>query len=475
LKGELMSRFRSHLSIRVILSLALLVLASALLAYASTTSAPLATEFGSPAEQEAVRTNRETLALPLRSSCTVVTNKELFITDVSVVDDCWRTTWFGNCATPTVTPARRGAWTLGGLLPGIFGTNDPQELSDLTLRWFKEWEAVQVVNSDEVPARPSIRSLIVDPWLKASGGVQLDMKRAPFRLLAIVSRLDLRQNSSYSEGISAGEARFIFNVLDANGNKTNFNVILEYGLDADNCADVLAWADSWHALGSYPLGDSYNAELQTLTNRFTAVGASPLDTNGSAILRVRTNEIQLDSPWELREFHLKASAPAPAPLVQRQVGQTPDLDLNNSARLATYINNNEAAILAGSHQVPTTFQQLPFRGGFAPHPAPPDLGWDGPGGPCYSINNPQARHLFSLNSCQGCHGDETDTVFKHVQPRNPGSASGLSAFLTGGTAGDRCGGTHQFGDLQRRRVDLCQLLDKTCTQFETEPVVTFTH
>ncbi len=463
-----MSRFRSSLNLRAILVLTILVLGGALFAFAATS-----TKEALITPEDQARIDRDISKLPSDSACTVSSNKELFITNRSVVDDCWRTKWGSNCATPPVAPARKGAWTVGGLLPGIFGTNDPAELSDLTLRWFREWESLQTINSDPVAARPTIRDLVVDPWLAASGGVQLDMKKAPFRLLAIVSRLDLRQNAGYSEGFSAGEARFVFNVLDEEGLPTQFNIIFEYELEADDCADILAWANDWHDLGVFTFGDDHNAALDALTHRFTKIGASPAKLNGSAIKQVRTNEVELASPWEMREFHLKGSALPPAPLVQRTVALTPARSRNGSTQLADFINTNTAAILTGSHTVPLSFQQQPFRGGASPHKL--ELGWDGPGPVCSSIYDPEARHKFSLNTCSGCHGDETGVVFKHVEPRDATSASALSTFLTGGTATDRCGLTHTFGDISRRRVDLCQLLNKTCTEINQEPVITSVH
>ena len=104
-----------------------------------------------------------------------------------------------------------------------------------------------------VPARTSIQTLVINPWLTASGGTTLDMTKAPFRLLGIVARLDLRQNAGYSGGTSAGEARFIYNVLDGSGNPTLFMVIFEYGLDAADGVAVQNWADdrtAWAATRS---------------------------------------------------------------------------------------------------------------------------------------------------------------------------------------------------------------------------------
>lgn len=469
-----MSRLRSSLNVRITFVLSLLIFGASLLAYA-------ASDVGTIDQQLKVRISRDVSELPPRTACAVVPAKELFITHVSVVDDCYRTTWFGNCPTPTAAPARRGAWTLGGLLPGIFGTNDAATLSTRTLQWLREWETNQTINSDVVHARPSITDLIIDPWLQASGGGQLDMKRAPFRLLAIVSRLDLRRNVSDPNGPTAGEGRFIFNVLDPEGDPTLFLLILEYGLDAENCVDVQDWAEAWHALGAFPFGDRYNAGLQSVTDQFTAIGASPGKLNGSAINQVRSNEIELhlrmeemaNPIWELREFRLVNSAGSPKPLRQKTVALTPDKQRNKTDQLADFANTKANAILAGSHNVPLLWNGEPFLGGAAQHNL--NLGWDGPVH-CESITDDRVRHLLSLNTCSGCHGEmETGTTFMHVRPRETGSSSVLSLFLTGGTVSDRCSGVNRFGDINRRRVDLCQLLDKSCGEIDAEPAISFVH
>ncbi|HEY9421870.1 MAG TPA: hypothetical protein VIW92_10695 [Thermoanaerobaculia bacterium] len=469
-----MSRLRSHLSPRLIVLLFVLTVGVSFFAFAATIT-PTSTErtdLGTTDQQEAVRTSREASLLPYRTSCPVVPAKELFITDVSVVEDCYRTTWNVPCKTPTA-PATRGAWTFGANMAAVAGTSNPVQLHNFTLQWLQTWSVNQTINGDLVPARPDVQTLVINPWLAASGGTYLDLQKAPFRLLAIVARLDLRNNAGYSGGSSAGEGRFVYNLLDASGNPTQFLAIFEYGLDAKDCTGIMDWANAWHGLGAYAFGHSYNAALQSVTDRFATIGASPAKPNGSAINQVRTNDFHLDRPWELREFHLNAKIATGSPLAPFTVAQTPARSLHQTAAISTYVNGNEPAILAHSHIVPLSWGGNPFRGGASPHSL--DLGWDGPPPACTSITNPQARHAFSLDTCSGCHGDETATFFKHVEPRLPGAASTLSTFLTGGSATDLCGLTHNFGDIERRRVDLCQLLEKSCTDIEKEPVVTFVH
>ncbi|MGK3963804.1 hypothetical protein WMF38_06455 [Sorangium sp. So ce118] len=72
--------------------------------------------------------------------------------------------------------------------------------------------------------------------------------------------------------------------------------------------DMLDWANAWHALGSLPFpSEDYNAALQAITTRFAGRNAAPGRPNGSSLGQLRTNDIALASPWELREFTLAAA------------------------------------------------------------------------------------------------------------------------------------------------------------------------
>jgi len=76
--------------------------------------------------------------------------------------------------------------------------------------------------------------------------------------------------------------------------------------------------------------------------------------------------------------------------------------------------------------------------------------WNGPG-----IKNSDARFHASMNTCNGCHGPETNTAFLMVFPRSRGSEAGLASFLTGTTAIDPfTGQPRTLNDLARRRTDL---------------------
>lgn len=353
------------------------------------------------------------------------------IRNLGVVEDPVRTTWNGDPTDPV-----SGAWHFGKLMTHMAGGRDP---SAFVVAWLRHWETDVVVNGQTVPARPAMTD-IIDAWPKLADG-RLDLTQPPMRLLAIVNRIDLRDDDD------AGEGRFVFGVLQ-NGSPLSFTVILEYDLPLD-VQSVDDWAADWHALGaSAPGSVTYNTALQAITDAFTGPGVLPARPNGSAISQVRTNEIALAGPWELREFKLGAAGR----LKQRAVALTPTRDVEGTDVLGRYVNQNEAAILAGTNDVPLMFEGAPFRGGAITNNID---SWSSA-----DIVNPEARHLFSLNTCNGCHGSETSTTFLQINNRNAGQTAALSGFLTGITVTDPVDGTTQrtFDDLGRRTADLSALL-----------------
>jgi hypothetical protein len=423
-------------------------------------------------------------ALAQSTPCVVDPARELMIRDLSVVDDCVRTTW-GPCPSGTAT----GAWTFGNLIAGVAGTNDPVTLSNYVLSWLSHWERTVTVNGFDVPPRndqfSGIRAQVINPWLNHSPvRGQLDMRIAPFRLLAIVNRVDLRTQPAYGNA-NAGEARFVFGVLnlDQPSAVPPFTVIFEYGIQAKTCDDIKAWAQRWHALGSIPFGETYNAALQSITDTFTRIGANPKKPNGSAINQVRSNEIALAGPWELREFFLPAPATSasagPTPLIQTTVKQTPNhpfqnlpQDLMGSQLVADYINEFQSEIIREVNVVPAIYHNQHLLGA-----ATVNFGafsndfWNGPNSP--PITNNEARFHFSLNTCNACHGRETLTQFLQVAPRaGPpnGQPAALSGFLTGITGVPDPVDPNvlrDFNDLQRRASDLCFLLNTSCLSLST--------
>ncbi len=372
----------------------------------------------------------ELLCLP-ELACSVAVGQELFVTDLSVLED-------------PVRSAGGGVWSFGGLMRQMAPSEE--EAPAFVEAMFSTWLVDQTVNGFTMPARLAIGPQLLDAWPRSADGL-LDLDRAPLRLNAIVNRIDIR-NLDTDDG--AGEGRFVFAVDFPDSEfPQQFTVILEYMLPASTEQEVLDWANRWHALGSLPFpSEEYNAALQAVTDGFAQRGALPEGVNGSALNQVRTNEIALTSPWELREFVLSSDTLLLEPAV---VELTPDLQFNNTETLASFINQNEDSIVVERHEVPLQFEGQSFQAASSFN----DLQtWNAPG-----IDNPEARHKFALNTCSGCHGPEVGIFdFLQVHPRSVGQRPRLAGFLTGIVVNDPVTGeARNFNDLERRRQDLAFL------------------
>jgi hypothetical protein len=417
--------------------------------------------------------------------------ESLFITDPAVVQDPARTydpcTGAGNAS---------GAWTFKHLMTEMsIGSGYTPE--DFTRRWLETWLVTQPVNGDLVAPRADMQAKVIAPWLARSGGARLNLDIAPFRLLAIVNRADLRHTASarspYGGGggtipVDAGELRFVFGVVtppEWNHNATcelhPFTTIFEYGVPRSGCEAVRAWARDWTTLnqfGGFTAG--YLAHLQGLTESVVRHGAAPSKGNQSALNQLRTNEILLDRPWEMREFTLtdesNGDAPASGLLRPHSVAQTPDDAVfapTPDPIIDSFVQNQVIPTVPGSvdlstsppqdcsstHEVPLEYLGIDFRGGNALiEPAPfwsANVG-AGDADVC-------GRHQFSLNTCNGCHRCDTATSFTHVDPTS-GIPAQLSGFLLGVTVPDTQFGSPQwhFADLERRFADLYDLACASC-------------
>jgi hypothetical protein len=376
--------------------------------------------------------------------CTVDTFRELLINDLSVVNDPIRTTF----ASPN--DPRSGAFTFARLMERM--APSAAEAPAMVEKLFNSWTIDQTVNGIVIPKRPAITSKVLDGWKVA--GQPLDLTKAPMRLLAIANRFDSRN----VDAGHAGEGRFVFGVLEnstaplTSRNPIEFTIIFEFRMPATTHDQLLAWAKSWHALGSIPRGtEEFNAALQAITDRFTARGAEPARVNGSALSQLRTNEVALGSTWELREFELSAVTHQLEPSTTKQTPASRFMAASDPT-LAQYVNQNIAQILDHTYVVPATFASKPFLTGGSIN----TLGaWKSP-----AISDNNARHLFSLGTCNGCHGfDETGTGFKHISPRAFNAPAELSSFMKGFDFHDPVTGEiRPFNDLQRRNDDLRSFL-----------------
>ena len=401
----------------------------------------------------------------------VTSNQSLLITDGSVVRDPART--YDGCS----ANGSMGKWTFGALMTQMANQSatgtDP---SIFVSNWLQTWMNDEPVNGFTAEQRTEINSEVIQPWINRSGGPgsPLNLSLAPFRLLAIVNRIDLRGNSVYGGG-DAGEARFVFGVMQSfNCTPLLFNVILEYGIPKAGCQAVRSWAQQWENLSSVPLGTpAYNTALEAITDQFTSAGANSRKPGGSALNQLRTDEIALSTSWELREFHLVPAAGRQVQLLQAVVKQTPEaVPLNSSISLGDYVNSLPLAELQNNTFVaPLQWQNRPFLAASSINHQ--DI-WDAPNISAATAD-PDPRHLFAINTCNGCHGRETATInFVQISNNFP---AGLSAFLTGETIPDPLvpSITRTFNDLQRRATDLDAAANQACMTTLGQRPLLFTH
>lgn len=384
--------------------------------------------------------------------------RSLLIRNTAVVEDPTRTR--GSCGQPSM-----GVWSFGYLMEQMANTPVTGVTgAELARAWLDSWLSVQVVNGWTVHKRLLMQSEILDAWIAESGGPgqPLDLSRAPFKLLAIVNRLDLRQQAAYG-GTSGGELRFVFAYMppDCVAVHPTFEVIFEFGLPGAGCLKQQAWALQWKHLATMPIGSAaYNAALEAITQQVVVSGAGGGKANGSALNQIRVNENRLDDAgggveWQFRQVALD---PLSHLLTLTTLAQTPGAGVDKPTQLVPYINSHEAAILDGDYVVPLTYPAgVKFRAGALLYES--FSYWSGPG-----ITNGNARHQFSLNTCSGCHARETDTEFRHVGLAQFGTPAPLSAFLTGTWVTDPkdASTSRFFDDLERRALDMDALLQTSC-------------
>ncbi|HEY0993016.1 MAG TPA: hypothetical protein VGD80_38450 [Kofleriaceae bacterium] len=414
-------------------------------------------------------------------------DQALFIRDKEIVQDKDRT--WDPC---TGNGTKGGVWTFAHLMREM-ATGSGKTPEAFVTDWLSMWLNDYVVNADTVAARPAMFNQVIQPWATASGVVAtlvidstghrsvtlsgpLDLDIAPYRLLAIVNRIDLGETvtgpSGYSGNITSlpktpGELRFIFGVVqpnpwgagtEASCGRKRFTTIFEYGVPGEGCDTVVAWAKQWTTLQAMPdFTAAYKAQLEAMTESVVVHGAAPAKGNQNAINQIRTNEIALTGPWELREFTLTAEKPGSGTdlpinggLRKHTVAQTPNDGAFSAAGADPTINNFiNGPVLAGvvlpasnpnhcetSYTVPYSFGGSPFRGG---NTLIPPTHWE-----ANSITSASsaaricARHAFSLNTCGGCHqadsgtdGTGGSTSFTHVDPLSSIPVT-MSKFLTGG-------------------------------------------
>jgi hypothetical protein len=324
-----------------------------------------------------------------------------------------------------------GPWSFRHAIESMKPANE--SASAFVMRWFDDWATRKSLNGfviDREPRAQLMRVKMVCPWLKETPqnqcdtaceqcvGSELDMAKAPFRLLAIVYRPDLGPRPDTAS--PAGEARLVFALTDGPADDPAsapmpFGLILEYALPVHEMGPS-QWAQAWHALGAHGAHDeSYKQSLAELTEKFVGRDAAPGAVNGSAISQIRTNESAFNWIWQLREFRLDSFGR----LALAPVANTPGEPLNDSPVLRDWVQANAEAIKADMHVLPSSLaagssNQMLFTW------MVPDV-------------DEATRAAFSRGTCSGCHSGEKpmiaslDVAF-HVSPFRSGEAK-LSPFI----------------------------------------------
>jgi hypothetical protein len=409
----------------------------------------------------------------------IVTDKELLITSLEVVNG-------PEASYP-------GPWSFGHLMDEAFG----KELSRKAVAaWLDKWAKGEPGTSPSSPGvapRESLEEVLIAPWRQRDGhapGTEWlpDFSHAPFRLLAVVNRMDLGKHAAppapspdgftdlptmpggYGSGSSlansdAGEARLVFGAVDATGQPLagGMTIIFEYGLDAppEKSNRPYDWALAWHRLGARKSFDAvYRADLARLTRLFTdrreTFDTTPKERENDPLqrlaaeaasasmqlLRVRVNDGAGGKLREFREF-----IPRDGKLNSAALPGTPHDSFFEKGSVANRLLSDwlaEQRVVPASQQenprakkteIPPSFS-LPVN--FRSEGEPLLVGttvaevrdndatfhWDG-----WGLRDEELRRAFSMQTCCGCHCGDTSSAFFHIAPASAESEATLSKFL----------------------------------------------
>lgn len=350
-------------------------------------------------------------------TCDVAPFKELEIVDPSVVAHATLTSNVGAAA---------GHWSFRWLMEQM--TPPGQDPADFVEQWIMQYgTAVKKVNGDKVD--PRAPSLLLASFPRRGDG-KLDLAQNPMKLMAIVYRPDLANADK-----PAGEGRFVFGLEDSRGFQHPISVILEYRLPPSLTPE--RWAKKFHALGGLAFGEEYAQRLAALTDRFAsanAVVATPKNPAGSALAQLRSNELEMGSPWQLREFNLRSG-----PLTQVTVKETPDhTNVAQMTALGAYASNPDhfAELRSPTFSFEQSAELRAMLGGNSDENGIPLASAivvpDGQSVPSDILTK------IAQNRCDGCHQTEASKMggnlhgFYHVSPLDPPSGDNthrLSGFV----------------------------------------------
>lgn len=301
----------------------------------------------------------------------------------------------------------------------------PDSAGAVAIAWLGQWSSLTgvPVSSDpqaaliSIQPRPAADRVLLCPWLLRSASAcdpsctncqnrHLDLTVAPFRLLAIVNRIDLAVTGAGAAacGADGGELRFVYGAADPlSSSVMPFTVAFEYAVTLHAGETMRDWAAQWHALGGLTVGSTtFNAKLDGIVAQGLA---------RASLRRVVTNEIAFGGadglPWEMRQFAPRLTDAGTTRLMEIAVTGTPRLTLAASPELGQWIDTNAMSIVTGQNLLPSSMLSAS-----APIPTA-DFAWH------TSATDATAAAVFNHNTCNGCHGGRTDPAdlrFQHIAP-----------------------------------------------------------
>ena len=361
-------------------------------------------------------------------------DRELLVTDAAVL---------AGARSDNADPA--APWSFRHVMEAL-AAEGAADATTFVRNWLGTWQTTATapgIYDSGLPldARPSVEKELVCPWLRLTpenacdetcgscAGAKLDLAVAPFKLLAIVNRLDLGETTSGCSPQSS-EARFVFAALRPGTSiPLALNVIIEYRVTGTSAGEPSAW----HALGALR-GEDYAMALERVTRSFT--DDLPL------LAQVRTSENLAGTGWQLRQFTFPGGKLQPTALTNTVADA-----FNGTAQLSAHLQSHQGEIFNGDNAVPialaTATSSMP-RADFR-WTTSPDV-------------DPQTRHLFALSTCNGCHaGEREDTSvlpFAHIGMDTSG-ATIVSRFLSNPEARDTDELSFRARSLQRRLTGGC--------------------
>lgn len=438
---------------------ALLCASGGLLLSACSDGAEFGSLAGAELGEEAVGEVQEELAV---GSCNVNVEplRSVMIVHPNIVDDA------------RASNATNGAWSFRRMIENMAPTSGAADTDAFLRGIFESWQATQFVNGAKLELRNSDAAM--DRFtIAGTSPRQFNLANAPFRLMAIASRLDLRSATQ------AGEGRLIYGLTNVSAptipQMEALSLIIEFALPLKAPLDSPAkWAAKWHELDSIDPATqavAFSAKLQEITDQFTVRNAFVGRPNGSAVNQIRTNEIRFTTFgfWQLREFNMGSNGfMAPA-----TTKESPNWDFINAApEMRDFINanpvlNSTTDTSFMSLKMPSVFNGTLFLGakanqsvGVVPNGGRWDLSQTETQFNSVAIDN------FGFLTCNGCHNENKapgDRQFYHVDPTaSPVGANGvndgtgrLSQFML---VGDPSKGGRRPAELTRRAADMGTLL-----------------